>query len=170
MKNRKLQVLLLFGIILLLTACGKTPEESAKETIKLARETFEYKPKATNEEIEGLQVYIPPKFKISNESDQQNIILTKGKQPFILFINPNEASNSKLFYELLHASDNLTILEEEQFTAENDYGFAAVIDYEDEMVELVVNAGGAKISTVTKSTNMHKDVQAMMEIVRSIQL
>ena len=40
---------------------------------------------------------------MSDKSDAQNIVFTKNTDTFILFVNPNEKSDSKLFYDLLLA-------------------------------------------------------------------
>ncbi len=38
---------------------------------------------------------------MNDKSDAQNIVFTKNEETFILFVNPNEKSDSKLFYDLL---------------------------------------------------------------------
>lgn len=155
--------------ILLLSACGKTTETRVQEGLKAAEETFYEKPKASTEEVDGTKLYKPAGFKVNENSDAQNIVLNKGKQPFILFINPNEAKDSQLFYDLLHADENSEILAEEKFSDGEIFGFVAVIQYEEDAVELIANVGGAKITTQTTEKNITGNLETMMEIVRSIE-
>ena len=74
-----------------------------KELLRMeaAQEAFHSNDKDQTEEIDGIKLYKPAGFKINEKSDAQNIIFTKNEETFILFINPNEKSDSKLFYDLL---------------------------------------------------------------------
>lgn len=158
----------LIVIVVLLAACGKTVEEYAADGLKVGEETFQQKPKAHNEEIDGVKLYKPTGFKVDEDSDAQNIVFNKGKQPFILFINPNEAKNSQLFYDLLQADENLEVIAKEKFNDGDTFGFVAVIQNNDDTVELIANVGGAKITTQTKEKHIAKNLDKMMQIVRSI--
>lgn len=159
---------LLFVLFLILVACGETTEEHAVKGIKVADEIFHQTSKAHNEEVDGVKLYKPIGFEVDDNSDAQNIVLNKGKQPFILFINPNEAKDSQLFYDLLQADDHSDLLAEEKFSDGNTFGFAAVIQYDEDTVELIANVGGAKMTTQTSGKNINKDLEVMMQIVRSI--
>lgn len=154
--------------ILLLSACGKAIEEQAEEGLKIAEETFYEKRKAHNEEVNGTKLYKPVSFKLSEASDGQNIVLNKGKQPFILFINPNEEQGSRLFYDLLHADEDLNIVEEKKFSDGDRFGFAAIIQNEDDTVELIASVGGAKITTLTDGSHITSNLETMMQIICSI--
>lgn len=162
-------VLFLLVSIVLLSACGKTVEEQTEEGLKIAEEAFHKGPKKHNEEVDGTKFYKPSKFKVSDTSDAQNIVLNKGKQPFILFINSNEEPDSRLFYELLHADEDVDIVDEEKFSDANAFGFVAAIQSDEDMVELIANVGGAKITTLTEKKHIVSDLEAMMQIVRSIE-
>lgn len=109
----KLVVLLLTAVVLL-AACGKTVEERTIDGIKAAENVFFEKRKAQNEEVDSVKLYKPTGFKVDENSDAQNIVLNKGKQPFILFINPNEKKDSQLFYDLLQADENLELIDEKK--------------------------------------------------------
>ncbi len=168
--SRMLKVIsFLLVSVLLLSACGKTVEEQAEEGLKIAEEVFYKEPKKHNEEVNGTKLYKPTSFKLSDASDAQNIVLNKGKQPFILFMNPNEAKDSRLFYDLLHADEDVNIIDEEKFSESNSFGFVAVIQNEGDMVELIANVGGAKMTTLTKEKHIASDLETMMKIVRSIE-
>lgn len=161
-------VTLTFVAVLLLTACGKTTETRVQDGLKAAEETFYHEPKASTEDVEGTKLYKPAGFKVNENSDAQNIVLNKGKQPFILFINPNEEKDSQLFYDLLHADENPDLLAEEKFGDGDTFGFVAVIQCDEDVVELIANVGGAKITTQTTEKNIAGNLETMMEIVRSI--
>lgn len=163
----KLVVLLLTAVVLL-AACGKTVEERTIDGIKAAENVFFEKRKAQNEEVDSVKLYKPTGFKVDENSDAQNIVLNKGKQPFILFINPNEKKDSQLFYDLLQADENLELIDEKKFSDGDTFGFVAVIQNQDETVELIANVGGAKITTQTKEKAIAKDLESMMQIVQSI--
>lgn len=163
----KLVVLLLTAVVVL-AACGKPVEERAMDGIKVAEEVFHQKRKAHNEEIDGVNLYKPSEFKVDENSDAQNIVLNKGKQPFILFINPNEKKDSQLFYDLLQADEKVEVIAEKKFSEGATFGFAAVIQNNDDTVELIANVGGAKITTQTKDKNIARDLESMMKIVHSI--
>ena len=94
--------------------------------------------------------------------------MNKGKQPFTLLVNPNEAKNSQLFYDLLHADENLKVIAEEKFSDGDTFGFVAAIQNSDDTVTLIANVGGAKITTQTKEQHIAKNLETMMRIVRSI--
>ena len=53
---------------------------------------------------------------MNDKSDAQNIVFTRNNETFILFVNPNESGDSRLFYELLVADKSKEIIEEETFT------------------------------------------------------
>ena len=71
-----------------------------------------------------------------------------------MFNNPNEKTNSHLFYDLLKADETKTIIEEKSFTDGDIFGFAAVIE-NDDTVELITSVGGTKITTLANK----KDVE-----------
>lgn len=161
-------LLLIVTTIFLLTACGQSLEERAAEGVKTAKEVFYANDRKSTEEIDGIKLYKPAGFNVVDDSDTQNIMFEKDKDPFILFVNPNEEKDSRLFYDLLLADKNLDIIAEEQFEEEDIFGFVAVIEHADASIELVASVGGAKMTTLTKEKNVVEYLEAMMSIVRSI--
>lgn len=162
-------LLLLSTTIFLLTACGQSLEERSAEGVKSAREAFYADNKKPTEEVDGTKFYKPFGFKVENKSDGQNIVLNKSKETFILFINPNEKSNSQLFYDLLVGDKNKKIIAEDTFIEDDTFGFAAIIKTEnDDAVELIVSVGGVKMSTRTNEKSITASLPKMMEVVRSI--
>lgn len=162
-------IFLIMFSVLLLTACGQNIDERASKGVKAASDAFYAHNIETNEEIDGTKFYKPIGFQVENDSDAQNIVLNKGKDTFILFINPNEKRDSKLYYDLLTADDKKNIIKEETFTEEETFGFAAIVQGENEdTAELIVSVGGTKMSTRTKEKNIESYMPKMMEVVQSI--
>ena len=152
----------------ILTACGQSLEERAATGVNVAEEVFLANDKASTEEIDGVKLYKPMGFTIKESSDAQNIIFMKNDDTLILFINPNEEVDSRLFYDILMADQNKKVVALETFIEDGAFGFAAVIESDDNKVELIASVGGAKITTLTKEKNIATHLRVMMEVVRSI--
>ncbi len=161
-------IILVMLSVLLLVGCGKTLDERATAGIRAAQTAFQLNDKNVTEEIEGVKLYKPAGFSLSENSDAQNIIFTKQDETYILFNNPNEKKDSKLFYELLLADQVKEIVEQATFEEEGVFGFAAVVATGNDRVELIASVGGTKMTTMAKPKNIEEDLTRMMEIVRSI--
>ena len=161
-------IFLLAMSVFLLTACNESLGESVNAGIKAAEEVFHLNDKEPTEEIDGIELYKPVGLVISEQSDAQNIVFTKNKETFILFINPNEKSDSQLFYDLLLADQNKEIIEQATFTEEGIFGFAAVVESDNDHVELIASVGGTKMTTLTTTKKIEENLTEMMEVVRSI--
>ncbi len=161
-------LLLVIITTLLLAGCGRTVEERAKDGIKSAKEAFMLNDKKSNEDVEGIKLYKPAGFTINESTEAQNIVLMKNKEPFILFINPNEKKDSELFYELMNSDQGKKVISKKTFSHKGVFGFAAVVDIGDDQYELITSVGGAKLTTLTKKKNIEENMTKMMEIVRSI--
>lgn len=161
-------IFLLVISVFVLTACNESLSESATAGVKAAEAVFHLNDKEPTEEIEGIKLYMPIGFVISEQSDEQNIVLTKNKETFILFINPNEKSDSQLFYDLLLADQNKEIVEQSTFTDNDIFGFVAVVKSDNDKVELITSVGGSKMTTLTTTKKIEEDITEMMEVVRSI--
>jgi predicted Zn-dependent protease len=162
-------IFLLMISVLALVACGKSLDEKATSGVEAAKEAFYSNDKNRTEEIDGIKLHKPAGFKIDEKSDAQNIVFTKNEETFILFINPNEKSDSNLFYDLLLADKSKEIIEQATFNDEGTFGFAAVVKSSNDDIELITSVGGSKMTTVTKKGNIEENLTRMMEIVRSIQ-
>ena len=166
---RKWKFIFLLTIsVLALVACGKSLDEKATSGVEAAREAFHSNDKNRTEEIDGMKLYLPAGFKMDDKSDAQNIVFTKNEETFILFVNPNEKNDSKLFYELLLADKSKEIVEQATFTDEGAFGFAAVVKSGNDDVELITSVGGSKMTAMSKKGNIEENLARMMEIVRSI--
>lgn len=160
----------LFLILLsisVLTACSQTLDERAADGIAVAKEAFLLNDKQTNDEVQGISLYKPPAFTIEEDSDEQNIVMKKGDETFILFINSNEGKDSRLFYDLLDTDEESDRFEE-TFTNDGYFGFASIVKIGEDQVELITSVGGVKMTAITKKKNIRNDLARMMEITRSI--
>ncbi|MFJ7934789.1 hypothetical protein [Sporosarcina sp. NPDC096371] len=161
-------IFLLVMSAFLLTACNESLGERAKAGIDAAGEAFQSNDKEPTEEIDGVTLYKPNGFTISDHSDPQNIVFTKGKDTYILFINPNEKNDSQLVYDLLLADQSKDVIEQETFSDNGAFGFAAVVKSENDQIELITGVGGSKMTTMTTKKNIEENLASMMEVVRSI--
>ncbi|WP_252502588.1 hypothetical protein [Sporosarcina sp. Marseille-Q4943] len=151
-----------------LTACGKTFNEQATEAILSAKEAFQLHDQHVNDEVHGVSLYKPAGFTIDEKSDAHNIVMKKGDETFLLFINPNEKKDSTLFYDLLKKTEDKERFEE-VFTDDGYFGFASIAKKGEDQAELIASVGGIKITTITKVNNIEANMGKMMEIVRSIE-
>ena len=130
--------------MLMLAGCNQALEDRAADGIQAAEEAFYANKKDRTEEIDGIKSYKPAGFVVSDNSDAQNIVFKKNKETFILFVNPNEEKSSRLFYDLLLADEKKDIIAEETFSENDVFGFVAIIQNENEFVELIASVGGTK--------------------------
>ncbi|MFS0574824.1 hypothetical protein AB1K83_04270 [Sporosarcina sp. 179-K 3D1 HS] len=162
-------IFLMILSLILLMGCGRSLEDRATGGIEAAREAFFANDKKPTEQTDGIRYYKPAGFAVTEDSDAQNIVFTKGTDTYILFINPNEEKDSKLFYDLLKAEQSNEIMEESTFEEAGNFGFAAIVKSGKDDFELIASVGGAKMTTVAKKRNMETDLGKMMEIVRSVE-
>ncbi|MEG0258889.1 MAG: hypothetical protein RR595_08470 [Lysinibacillus sp.] len=166
-----LQGFTLMLLILALTGCSASPEEQITNGIQLTEKVFAEKPESHTDSVDDVQLYLPSKFDITDRSDSHNIVMDKGKQSFILFINKNEQIDSELYYDLLKKDDKKEIIEEKVYDKKGIFGFSAVIKTEKEdEYELIVSCGGVKMSTISPAKKVEDNLHDMTKIVRSVKL
>jgi len=153
--------------VILLVGCSST-EEEVEDGIENAKLVFQSDAVKPNEKINDMKLFIPSGFSIEDEPDETNIILSKGKDSYILFLNPNELQSSRLYYDLMIADTNLNIVEEKTFEQNGRFGFVAILENSEEKFELITSIGGIKLTTISKEQNIAGNLDKMMTIVRSI--
>ncbi|MFJ7971021.1 hypothetical protein [Psychrobacillus sp. NPDC096389] len=153
--------------VILLVGCSSI-EEEVEDGIENAKLVFQGDAEKPNEKVNNMKLFIPSGFSIEDELDQTNIILSKGKDSYILFLNPNELPSSRLYYDLMMADTNLNIVEEKTFEQNGRFGFVAILENSEEKYELITSIGGIKLSTISKQQNIAGNLDKMMTIVRSI--
>lgn len=143
---------------------------SEDQALQSAKEAFVNgviaEPKEPNEETDLLRYYLPPSLSVE-EAKENNIILSKGNQLFLVFSNPAENKLSKVNYEQdkLIAEDAILIETKE----ENEmFSYLIVSPFEDNQYKVIVGIGGEKGSTITKLPNLKDNVQTLMDIIKSI--
>lgn len=161
-----LVLVLLLSVIL--AGCMATPEEQIAQGVANAHEAFEKEPEETNEKVGQIDLYVPKGYAIEEPSDDYNSMITKGNDSFILFINPNEKSASTFFYDLQKADPEQIWIADETFRQNGRFGFVTVKEIAEDQLELVVSAGGAKMTTMTGKKDIPQKMSWMMETVRSI--
>lgn len=162
----------LLGLVLvtasMLAGCLATPEERVADGLADVRETFEQEPMETNETADDRELYLPGGYTIEEPSDENNIIITKGSDSFVLFINPNEAADSKFFYDLQKANPDQEWLVDETFEQNGRFGFATVRMIAEDRYEIVESVGGVKMTTISEENKLAENMDWMMKTIRSI--
>ncbi|WP_078432304.1 hypothetical protein [Metabacillus halosaccharovorans] len=158
----------LSGIVLfILTGCMPSSEEIKKETIESGEQAFLSKKQKSNETSNLFSYYLPEDFQVK-EMKKANVLLEKGNQSFILFVNQNEDESSKVSYETLAEQYKEPFISE-TFERDNEFGYIFVVKIDKNLYEVTVGLGGTKLTTESEAHNLHDDVQVMMEIVKSVQ-
>ncbi|MDI7740419.1 hypothetical protein QMK38_00260 [Lysinibacillus fusiformis] len=157
-------------LLLTLTGCGKTVEEQIDTGVASAQTVFEENPQQPNKTIGKIELYVPAGFDVEESEDPNNLIITKGSESYILFVNYYEKEDSNLHYELLKNDASKKIIKEETVEFDGAFGFSAVREYDKEQFELIVSSGGVKMSTISEDKNIDQKLVDMMTIVRSVNI
>lgn len=165
---RKWMRLLIASLVVILLAGCSSLEEQTVDGLENAKVAFQDDAEKPNEKVNDMNIFIPSGFSIEEESDETNIILSKGDDSFILFINPNELQSSQLYYDLMMADSNLEVLDKKTFEQNGRFGFAAIIENSEEKYELITSIGGIKLTTISEQQDIANNLEKMMLIVRSI--
>lgn len=167
MTRKWMRVFIASLVVIFLVGCSSV-EDQVTDGIENAKVAFQSDAEKPNEKVNDVKLFIPSGFSIEEESNETNIILSKGKDSFILFLNPNELAGSHLYYDLMMADTNLNIVKETTFEQNGRFGFAAIIESSEEKYELITSIGGIKLTTISKQQNIANNLEKMMMIVRSI--
>ncbi|MDR4889276.1 hypothetical protein RGU12_17320 [Fredinandcohnia sp. QZ13] len=164
MKRGKVLFLTLLLIVGLLTGCASVEDES-KETISSVETAFNAQPEKTNSENGDVSFYLPSTMKIEKK-DENNVILQKGNQTFILFVNPNEERTSDALYKEIDAEKFMV---DQTFKDKERYGYVKAYKIEDKLYIVTVGIGGIKMTTEVKVSEISESASEMMKIVSSVQ-
>lgn len=166
--TRKWMRLVLASLVVILLAGCSSLEEQYTDGLENAKVAFQADAEKPNEKVNDVHMFLPNGFSIEEESTETNIILSKGKDSYILFINPNELPSSQLYYDLMTSDSNLKVIEEKKFEQNGRFGFAAIIEHSEEKYELITSIGGIKLTTISDQTDIANNLEKMMLIIRSI--
>ncbi|AXH99492.1 hypothetical protein DV702_06880 [Sporosarcina sp. PTS2304] len=166
---RKGKVFLLVLLAVVLVGCNQKVEFRTDDAFVAAKKAFESNAKNTNHTVGDIAFYKPPTMKVDEESTSQTIVLTKKDDSFYVTVNPNEQNDSRVYYDKLLSDEPEQLIGSQTFTKDEAFGFVAVIQKSENLVELIADAGGAKIATVTDEKNITTYLEKMMEIARSVE-
>lgn len=171
MSHKWLKTLGLMLLLLGLSGCNQSIDEQIASGLQLTETVFAEKPEAHTDSIGNIQLFLPSKFNIEDSSDNYNIIISKGKQSFLLFINDREGADSRLYYDLLKSEGTHEIIEENTYEKNGIFRFSAVSKTtNDNEFELVVSSGGVKMTTISKGSNIEDSLHEMTKIVHSVKM
>lgn len=163
------KVFLLVLMAVVLVGCSQKVEFRTDDAFVAAKKVFESNAKSTNHTVGDIDFYKPPTIRVDQESTSQTIVLTKKSDSFYLSVNPNEQKVSRVYYDELLSDEPERLIGSRTFAKDEAFGFVAIVQKSENLVELIVGVGGAKIATVTDEKNITPYVEKMMEIARSVQ-
>ncbi len=171
MSYKWLQVIGLTLLLLMLSGCNQSIDEQIANGLQITETVFAEEPEEHTEEIGNINLYLPSNFKVEDSSDAYNIVISKGKESYILFINDKEAQDSKLYYHLLKDNEADKIIEETTYDKDGRFGFTAVLKTDDENeMELIVSSGGVKMTTISPAKHIEDNLREMTKIVHSVKM
>jgi len=158
-------------LLLVLSGCNQSIDDQIANGLQLTETVFAEEPEEHTEKIGDIKLYLPSNFKVEDSSDAYNIVISKGKESYILFINDEEAQDSKLYYNLLKENEADKIIEESTYDKKGRFGFTAVLKTEDKNeMELIVSSGGVKMTTISQTKHIETNLREMTKIVHSVKM
>lgn len=165
-RMKKYVVLLLMAA--LLAGCSQKVEVRTDNGFLAAKEAFEANAKKANETVGNIHFYKPASMKVDKQSTSQKIIMTKRDDSFYVTVNPNEKQDSRVYYDLLLTEEPENLIGSQTFAKDDAFGFVAVMQKSERLVELIADVGGTKVESVTDEENIESHLKKMMEIARSV--
>ena len=157
-------------LILNIAACGNSVDSQISEGLLDADTIFNAKPESSTASTEHLQFYLPKGYEVKISSDETNVILSKDKQTYAIFFNPNESKKSQHFYKALQKSEKEEIVKEQTYKKDNRFGFATVLKKGQENYEVIASTGGVKVTGLVKTEDVNATISELMTIAHSVQL
>lgn len=171
MSVKWLRTIGLMLLLLVLAGCNQSIDEQIANGLQITETVFAEEPEEHTEKIGNIKLYLPSSFKVEDSSDEYNIVISKGKESYILFINDREAQDSKLYYNLLKENEADKIIEESTYDKDGRFGFTAVLKTDDENeMELIVSSGGVKMTTISQAKHIENNLREMTKIVHSVKM
>lgn len=153
-------------LLLLLVGCTSI-DEVVVETKDTVEKEFHAGEKGVNIETETFSYYKPTSMEIEDKGNT-NIILTEGKQPYILFVNTLEKKNSKVVYESSVKEGKYLI--NDSFKHKDSFAFLQILELDKNLYEVTVGVGGTKLTTETKKNQIAESAKTMMQIANSVRV
>ncbi|UOQ86331.1 hypothetical protein [Gracilibacillus salinarum] len=156
-------ILLIFVIAMSIWSIEPT-EEVLTEATDVAENQFEQEIKDPNEELDHFSLFVPEGFEVEEQS-QNNVILTKDNQTYILFYNKLESDTSKLNYEAaMEMEDHDKLV---SFEDQDRFGYINIAERDDQF-EVQLGVGGVKVTTISSKQELTEDVKSMMNMANSL--
>ncbi len=162
----KLKRFIIFLALVLITGCGVSKEQAldlAKQTFNSSNSTA---PKEPNSETNTFSYYLPVGLSVE-EKAENNLILRKGNQLFLIFSNPAEDHLSRVNYEQDQLIEEKAILSETK-EAKDKFSYLMISPYEKGKYKIIVGMGGEKGTTLSDLDNLNDSVATLLEIIHSI--
>ena len=159
------KILIVFLMSILAVGCSGI-ERQVDKAVTATVSAFRDEAPQPNTKAGRIKVYLPKNFKI-DEEHENNLILKSGQQAYILFVNPNENSESSQLF-LMAKEQKSHYLTMESFQNDDKFGFISIMELSEEKYELAVGSGGVKLTTKTGKEDLKNEAEKMMEIVSSI--
>ncbi|MFJ8237160.1 hypothetical protein ACIQ34_15765 [Ureibacillus sp. NPDC094379] len=170
MKRKWFLAITIFTLVLVLAGCGKSVEEQIDTGVASAQTVFEENPQKPNQTLDKIELFVPSGYTVEQSEDKNNLLLKKGNENYILFVNINEDEDSNLHYEILKNNKSKQIVKEQTVKLDGAFGFTAVVEHGEGQFELVVSSGGVKMTTISEDKNIDVKLVDMMQIVRSVNI
>lgn len=155
--------------ILCVAACvttGCSYEDHSNKAKEAAETVFLDASLKPDYQTETIKLYLPEDFIVAEESEN-NFILEKSGNPYILFVNPHENRKSRTLYTTVKQLNDKDI-ELANFEDQESFGFIAIRDLDEKKYEVSVGVGGVKLTTETSEKKLSDEAAQMMTIVDSI--
>lgn len=165
MNFRKRILVSILLIIGLLAGCSSI-EDVSEETTTHVEQAFKEKSPEPNKEYGTISYFLPEDLKV-DEQGENNFILKKGEQLFILFVNPNENLQSEVLYQSINP-DKGSFAIDKTFKDKDRFGYVKAYEIDDKNYLLSVGIGGVKMTTETKLGDINENATEMMKVVSSL--
>jgi hypothetical protein len=167
MRLKLIQTLWVIALLIgVLTGCAPSIEEVSAETKTLVGQSFSETPFEGNKTQKSFSYHLPEGMVIESE-EENNVILQKEEQLYILFVNSNEETDSDVMYQSINTETSSEIINE-TFVDDDRFGYVRVTELEKDVFEVSVGIGGAKMTTECKLKEVSENAEQMMDIVASI--
>ncbi|MEW9500719.1 hypothetical protein [Jeotgalibacillus marinus] len=167
MKKEYLLVVLLV-MTTVLVACSATIEEEKEKTLEDVEQIFEEEPNRPNEHIEELSFRLPFRTSIVEESDN-NVIIEKSNDTFVLFYHQNEEAGNDVVYTMTTKDTENPWMVNETFEDGDSIGYVLMRQENEEEYELVTGIDDVKLTTISSLEDLSKNASWMMETVKSVE-
>lgn len=163
------RIIILVLCICFVSACTPSKKEAAQGSEKAITNVFKSKQKPKNAEATHFTYYKPSNLKISQKGEHNLIFKDQDKNVYILFVNPKENEKSELNYKTarLEKKQNDIL---KSFHVGDTLLYISIRPIKDKKVELIVDAGGVKMTTQTSLDQVKENAKMMAQVIQSVKI